>query len=96
MTVTFSSGLRTIFPYRDPIPLSYADYIGLPRSLSLIPYPHIFDRPLSYPVALRLSSYRSSGCYHVRYIDPQSGGTVSLGLCPLRLVTLFARVSGSI
>ena len=61
-------------------------------SLSLIT--PIVDRPLSYLVADPLSPY-PCGCPYlpVRYIDSQSGGTVGLGLCPLRLVTLLARVS---
>ena len=83
-----------IFPYLDP-PSPYHTQIhrtaAFPFSLSLITT--IVDRPLSYPVAPCLSLYRWLFPYlPVRYIDSQSGGTVGLGLCPLRLVTLLARV----
>ena len=55
-------------------------------SLSLIPT--IVNRPSHYQVAFLLSLYRWLLSYHVRYIDPQSGGTVGLGLCSLRSFTL--------
>ena len=72
-------------------PLSYADYIGLPRSFLLSPITPISDRPLSYPVALCLSPYQWLFPYlPVQYIGSQSGGTVGLGLRPLCLVTLLA------
>ena len=35
---TVPSSFCLIFPYLDPLPLSYADYIGLPRSFLLILY----------------------------------------------------------
>ena len=58
-----------------------------------LPITPISDPPLSYPVALCLSPYQWLFPYlPVRYIDSQSGGTAGLGLCPLRLVTLLARV----
>ena len=58
-----------------------------------LPITPISDPPLSYPVALCLSAYQWLFSYlPVRYNDSQSGGTVGLGLCPLRLVTLLARV----
>ena len=84
-----------IFHYRDLLPLIIR---RLHRTASFLsPYPlspHIFDRPLSYPVARCLSLYPWLSPYlPVRYIDSQSGGTVGFGLCPLRLVTLLARVS---
>ena len=82
-----------IFPYRDPVPLITRRYIGLPLSylLSLIP-PHLRSTlVLSSGALLILLSV--AVLYLVRYIDSQSGGTVGLGLCPLRLVTLLARVS---
>ena len=81
-----------VFPYRDPYPLSYTDYIGLPRSFFLSTITPIFDRPLCYLVALCLSLYQWLFSYHVRCIGSQSGGTVGFGLCPLCLVALFARV----
>ena len=78
-----------IFLYRDLLPLIIRRYHRTASFLSLYPLsPHIYDRPLRYLVALRLSFYRWLLSYHVRYIDPQSGGTVGLGLCPLRSLTL--------
>ena len=83
-----------ISSYLDPLPLSQADYIGLPRSpFTYLPITPISDPLLSYPVALCLSAYQWLFPYlPVRYIDSQSGGTVGLGLCPPRRVTLLARV----
>ena len=83
-----------IFLYLDP-PSPYHMQIHrtafFPFSLSHIT--PIVDRPLSYPVVACLSLYQWLFPYRsVRYIDSQSGGTVGLGLCPLRLVTLLARV----
>ena len=91
--VMFSSDFRPIFLLSYLrililLPLSYADYIGLllPFLLSLIT--PIVDRPLYYLVADLLSLYLCCGSYPVQYINPQSGGTVSLGLCPLCSLTL--------
>ena len=81
-----------IFPYLNPLPLSYADYIGLPHYLLLSLIPSIVNHPWCYLVALLLSLYQCPLPYPVRYIGSQSSGTVGLGLCPHRLVTLFARV----
>ena len=75
-------------PYHDPIPLSYADYIGLPRLCFLSLITPIVDHLLYYLVAVCLSPYWHLACYLVRYLNPQSSGTVSLGLCPLCLLTL--------
>ena len=84
-----------IFHYRDLLPLIIR---RLHRTASFpSPYPlspHIFDRPLPYPVADVLSRYQCCGAYLVRYIDPQSGGTVGLGLCPLCSLT-FTRSESS-
>ena len=85
-TASFPSTLSSLIAIQ--FPLIIRRYIGLPRSHPLSSYHPIFDRPLRYLVALYLSPYQSSDCYHVRYISPQSGGTVGLGLCPLRSLTL--------
>ena len=83
-----------IFLYRDLPPLIIRRYhrtAFFPFSLSVIT--SIVDCPLRYLVALCLSAYQWLFLYlSVRYIDSQSGGTVGFGLCPLRLVTLLARV----
>ena len=81
--------------YRDPLsPLSYADTSDCLVPISYPLSPHIFDRPLNYLVADVLSRYQCRGAYLVRYIDPQSGGTVGLGLCPLCSLT-FTRSESS-
>ena len=83
-----------IFPYHDPLSPYHMQIHQTAPFLFLIPYPpHIFDRPWYYLVAPCLSFYQWLFPYLVRYIDSQSGGTVGFGLCPLRLVTLLARVS---
>ena len=99
IVVTFSSdfGPSLFLSVLSPLimihsPLSYADYIGLPRSFLLSTIPPISDRPMSYPVVLCLSPYQWLFPYlPVWYIASQSGGTVGLGLCPLCLFTLLAR-----
>ena len=97
-SVTFSSSdIRPCFlsvlsfPISIPLALSPADYIRLPLSSLLSLITPIVDRPLHYLVADSLSLYRCSGFYLVRYLTSQSSGTVGLGLCPLRLLTLLAR-----
>ena len=85
-TASFPSTLSSLIAIR--FPLSYADTSDCLVPIPYLPITPIFDRPLRYLVALCLSPYQSSGCYHVRYIGPQSGGTVGLGLCPLRSLTL--------
>ena len=64
-----------IFYISIPFPLSFADYIRLLRSYLLSLITLIFNWPLSYLVAVCLSSYQRCVCYLVQYIDPQSGGT---------------------
>ena len=78
-----------IFPYCDPLPLIICRSYRTASLLFSYPLsPHIFNRPLHYLVAGSLSLYQCRGVYLVRYIDPQSGGTVGLGLCPLCSLTL--------
>ena len=93
--VTFSSDLQTaslLIFLSSTIAIHFSYHMQIisdcliPFSLSLIPT--IVDRPLHYQVARLLSFYQWLLSYHVRYIDPQSGGTVGLGLCPLRSLTL--------
>ena len=92
-----TSDLFTSFAYlplsRSVFPLSYADTSDCLFPISYPLSPRIFDRPWYYLVARCLSLYQWLFSYlPVRYNDSQSGGTVGLGLCPLRLVTLLARV----
>ena len=82
-------------PYCDPIPLSYADYIGLPRLCFLSLITPIVNHLLYYLVAVCLLPYQCLACYLVQYLNRQSGGTVSLGLCPLCLLTLTCLESSS-
>ena len=88
----FTSLLSYLPLSRSTSPLSYAD-----TSDCLLSYPYLPITPSpivpdTYLVAPRLSLYQWLYAYLVRYIDSQSGGTVGLGLCPLHLVTLLARV----
>ena len=80
-----------IFPYLNPFLLSPADYIGLPRSYPLSLITPIINHPLYYLVAVCLLPYQCHVCYLVWYVDPQSSGTVGLGLCPLCSLTLLAQ-----
>ena len=83
-----------IFPYRDPLPPYHTQIHRTAPFFSLIPYPpHIFDRPWDYLSGALLILLSVAVPYLVRYIDSQSGGTVGLGLCPLRLITRSSPVA---
>ena len=95
--VTFSSDFRPLSflsvlssCISISFPLSLADYIELPLPFLLSFIPSIVDHPWYYLVADSLLLYQCHGSYLVQYITSQSGGTVGLGLCPLRLFTLLA------
>ena len=87
--VMFSLDIRPTISFRlislitIPFPLSYADYIRLLHLFLLSLITPIVDPPWYYLVADSLSPYQRLGFYPVQYINPQSGVTIVLELCPL-------------
>ena len=84
-----SSTISIPLPYHSQITSDCLVHISYPLS------PPIVDPPLHYLVALCLSPCQCLSSYHVRYIGPQSGGTVGLGLRPLCSLALTRSESTS-